>query len=153
MWDQIQQINLTIMMRLDPEEIEFASYLLSLGNGTAKVHPEIGQDVIQIPKQYMVYSSDELIDKVFPQITEGYADKYFVSQRAILTRMHENVDELNEAIVDKFPGEGKTYLCADSAVEEDLHNTYPTDFLNSITLSGMPSHSMTLKVGAPVILL
>ena len=44
------------------------------------------------------------------------------------------------------------YLSADS-VAKDLHNTYPTDFLNSITLSGMPPHSMTLKVGAPVILL
>ena len=98
--------------------------IYSLGNGTAKVHPEIGEDVIQIPKQYMVYSSDELIDKVFPQITEGYTDKYFVSKRAILTPINENVDELNEAIVDKFPGEGKTYLSADSVAEEDLHNTY-----------------------------
>ena len=31
--------------------------------------------------------------------------------------------------------------------------TYPTDFLNSVTLSGMPPHEITLKVGAPVILL
>ena len=53
----------------------------------------------------------------------------------------------------KFPGEGKTYLSADSVAEEDLHNAYPTDFLNSITLSGMPPHSITLKVGAPVMLL
>ena len=53
----------------------------------------------------------------------------------------------------KFPGQGKTYLSADSAAEEDLHDAYPIDFLNSITLSGMPPHSMTLKVRAPVILL
>ena len=53
----------------------------------------------------------------------------------------------------KFPGQGKTYHSADSIAEEDLHNAYPTDFLNSITLSGMPPHSMTLKVGALVILL
>ena len=60
---------------------------------------------------------------------------------------------MNEIIMEKFPGEGKTYLSADTVAEEDLHNTYPTDFLNSITLSGMPPHSMTFKVGAPVILL
>ena len=53
----------------------------------------------------------------------------------------------------RFPGEGKTYLSADTAAEEDLHDAYPTDFLNSLTLFGMPPHSMTLKVGAPVILL
>ena len=34
-----------------------------------------------------------------------------------------------------------------------MANTYPTDFLNSVTLSGMPPHAMTLKVGAPVMLL
>ena len=62
------------------------------------------------------------------------------------------MDNLNESIIKKFPGEGKTYLSADS-VAEDLHNAYPTDFLNSITLSGMPPHSITLKVGAPVMLL
>ena len=55
--------------------------------------------------------------------------------------------------MEKFPGEGKTYLSADTVAEEDLRNAYPTDFLNSITLSGMPPHSMIFKVGAPVILL
>ena len=30
--------------------------------------------------------------------------------------------------------------------------TYPTDFLNSLTLSGLPPHEMELKVGCPVIL-
>ena len=52
-----------------------------------------------------------------------------------------------------FPGESKTYLSGDGIAEEDLHNAYPTDFLNSITPSGMPLHSMTLKVGAPAFLL
>ena len=51
----------------------------------------------------------------------------------------------------KFPRQGKTYLFADSVAEEDLHNAYPTDFFNCITLSGMPPHSMTLNIGAPVI--
>ena len=63
------------------------------------------------------------------------------------------MDRLNETIMEKFPGKGKVYLSADSVAEEDLHNTYPTEFLNFITLSRMPPHSMTLKVGAPVILL
>ena len=79
-------------------------------------------------------------------------DKYFVSHGAILTPLNDNVEKINEVIMAKFPGEGKTSLSADS-VAEDMANTYPTDFLNSVTLSGMPPHAMTLKVGAPVILL
>ena len=80
-------------------------------------------------------------------------DKYFVSRRAILTPKNENVDKINEMIMEKFPGIGHTYLSADTVAENDLQNAYPTEFLNSITLSGMPPHSVTLKVGAPVILL
>ena len=112
------------------------------------MHPEIGEDMVKIPQAYLVDSTDELTDKVFPELENGYMDKYFVSHRAILTPLNDNVDKINEVIMAKFPGEGKTYLSADSVADEDMANTYPTDFLNSITLSGMPSHAMTLKVGA-----
>ena len=78
---------------------------------------------------------------------------YLLTHRAILIPLNDNVDKINEAIMAKFPGEGKTYLSADSVADEDMSNTYPTDFLNSVTLSGMPPHAMTLKVGAPVMLL
>ena len=109
--------------------------------------------MIQIPKEYLVESTEELIDRVFPGFYHGYSDKIFVSHHAILTPINDNVDKINENIMDIFPGEGKTYLSADSVAEEDLHNAYPTDFLNSMTLSGMPPHSMTLKVAASVTLL
>ena len=34
LWSQIQHFHLTINMRVKPEEIDFANYLLTLGNGT-----------------------------------------------------------------------------------------------------------------------
>ena len=140
-------------MRLKPDEVDFVNYLLQLGSGTTPVHPEIGEDMFKIPQAYLVNSTDELIDKVLPQLENGYVDKYFVSHWAILTSLNDNVAKINEVIMAKFPGEGKTYLSADSVADEDMANTYPTDFLNSVTLSGMPPHAMTLKVGAPVMLL
>ena len=136
-------------MRLKPDEVDYPKYLLELGNGTTPVHPEIGEDMVKIPQEYLVDSTDELIDKVFPQLEKGYMDKYFVSHRAICTPLNDNVGKLNEVIMAKFPGEGKT----DSVANEDMVNTYPTDFPNSVTLSGMPPHAMTLNVGAPVMLL
>ena len=64
-------------------------------------------------------------------------DKSFIPQRAILTPLNDNVDKINEVITEKFPGDGKTYLSADSVADKDMANTYPTDFLNSMTLLGM----------------
>ena len=69
---------------------------------------EIGEDMVKIPQDYLVDSTDELIDKVFPELENGYMDKYFVSHRAILTPLNDNVDKINEVIMAKFPGEGKT---------------------------------------------
>ena len=140
-------------MSLKPDEVDFANYLLQLGNETTPVHPEIGEDIVKVPNEYLVHSTDELIDKVFPQLENGYMDKYFISHQVLLTPLNDNVDKLNEVIMAKFPGEGKTYLSADTVADEDMANTYPTDFLNSVTLSGMPPHAMTLKVGVPVMLL
>jgi ATP-dependent DNA helicase PIF1 len=49
-----------------------------------------------------------------------------------------------------------TYLSVDTALDEgdspDYH-LYPQEYLNTLTLSGMPVHSITLKVGCPIILL
>ena len=140
-------------MRVDKDEVDFSSYLLTIGNGIAQKHPEIGEDAVQIPKKYLVDDLETLINRVFPRIHEGYADKYFISRRAILTPINDNVDKINDIIMDKYAGEGRTYLSADTVAEEGMQHAYPTEFLNSITLSVMPPHSMALKVGAPVILL
>ena len=153
LWNDVKQLKLTTNMRVEIDEIDFSSYLLTIGDGTAVVHQQIGQYMIKIPHKHLVDTLDELIEKVFPNIENGYSDKYWIARRAILTPRYESVDKINETIITKFPGQGKSYLSADTVAEEDLQNTYPTDFLNSITLSGMPPHSMTLKVGSPIILL
>ena len=108
---------------MKPDEADFAKYLLELGNGTTPVHSEIGEDMVKVPKQYLIDSTYELVDKVFPQLEKGYMDKSFMSHRAILTPLNDNIDKLNEVIIAKFPGEDKTYLSADSVVNDDMANT------------------------------
>ena len=102
--------------------------------------------------------NDITLGSGFPQSVGNFPTKHqgitlLEVSRAILTPKNENFDKISEVITDKFPGIGHTYLSADSVAEDDLQNAYPTEFLNSITLSGMPPHAMTLKVGAPIILL
>ena len=95
LWNLIQQLQLTINMQVIPEEIEFAEYLLTVGNGTATEYQKVGEDMIQIPEQY---GTEELIEKVFPEVQYGYPHKYFVSHHAILTPINDNVDKLNETL-------------------------------------------------------
>ena len=104
---------------------------------------------------------DNLIDKVYPQIesihnlSEADRRAYF-SERAILAALNSDVDGLNDACLDRLSGDSMTYLSVDTALDEGgnpEYNLYPQEYLNTITLSGMPVHSITLKVGCPIILL
>ena len=140
-------------MRVYGEEVSFSSYLLAIGDGSENVHTDVGEDIIQIPEQYLVKTMEALIEKVFPLVGTCYPDKYFVFRHAIFTPRNDVIDMINEWIIEKFPGAAATYRSADTVAEDDLRNVYPTEFLNSITLSGMPQHPMTLKVGAPGMLL
>ena len=71
--------------------------------------------------------------------------------RSIICPTNKTVDDFNDFVMDKFPGHSREYRSFDS-VETDAH-LYPTEFLNSLSPSGMPPHKMGLKVGCPVMLL
>ena len=60
-----------------------------------------------------------------------------MSTRAILSTKNEHVDKLNTMMIDNFPGESTVFYNFDS-VDDDSHNHYPIDFLNSITPNGLP---------------
>ena len=47
----------------------------------------------------------------------------------------------------------QTFLSADMAIEQEDQSSYPTEYLNKLTPSGLPSHKLTLKVGCPIMLL
>ena len=72
-------------MRVYGEEDSFSSYLLAIDDGSENVHADVGEDIIQIPEQYLVKTKEALIEKVLPLVGTCYPDKSFVSRCAILT--------------------------------------------------------------------
>ncbi|XP_071684979.1 uncharacterized protein [Lolium perenne] len=133
----------------------FSDYLLRVGNGTEET---IGGDYVRLPDEIVIpYTSTEepvnkLIEDVFPSLHENAASGSYMSSRAILSTKNEHVDNLNTKMIERFPGKEKVYYSFDS-VEDDAHNNYPIDYLNSITPNGLPPHLLKLKVNCPVILL
>jgi len=82
-------------------------------------------------------------------------------QKAILTPLNEDVDSINTAIMNRFdlttpngpPAQRRTYHNADSVVQGEQRRVYPIEFLNSLSMSGVPPHTLTLQEGCPMILL
>ncbi len=54
---------------------------------------------------------------------------------------------------DGTPAQRRTYHSADSVVQGEQRKVYLTEFLNSLSMSGVPPHTLTLQEGCPVILL
>ncbi|XP_024965893.1 ATP-dependent DNA helicase PIF1-like [Cynara cardunculus var. scolymus] len=150
----IKKSRLTINMRAltDPW---FSDFLLRVGDG----HEEsVDGNFIRIPDDMAIpYTNknelkDALIDAIFPSLQTCETASDYIISRAILTTKNEHVDEINDQLIEKFCGEEKIYYSLDEA-EDDKNNLYPMEFLNSLTVSGLPPHYLRLKIGCPIILL
>ena len=85
-------------------------------------------------------------------LNENLSDPNYITSRAILSTRNEHVDKINMRMIEKFPGEEIIYHSFDRA-EDDPHNYYPAEFLNSLTPNGLPPHVLKLKINCPIILL
>jgi ATP-dependent DNA helicase PIF1 len=107
---------------------------------------------------------NSLVDEVYSDLghfTDSQSRNEHIIQRAILTPLNEDVDSINTAIMNQFdlttpndtPAQRRTYHNADSVVQGEQRGVYPTEFLNSLSMSGVPPHTLTLQEGCLVILL
>uniref|UniRef100_A0A8I6YAU5 ATP-dependent DNA helicase n=1 Tax=Hordeum vulgare subsp. vulgare TaxID=112509 RepID=A0A8I6YAU5_HORVV len=134
LWEKIRKIRLTRNMRAQTDPW-FSKYLLRIGNGTEET---IGDDYVRLPDDIVIgytpgdASVMKLIEHVFPSLHENASSGAYMSTRAILSTKNDHVDDLNTKMIDRFPGQEKVYYSFDS-VDDDTRNTYPIDYLNSLT--------------------
>jgi ATP-dependent DNA helicase PIF1 len=133
----------------------FAKYLLCIGCGTEEVN---GDGDVHLPDEICVpymgngNELETLIDYIFPSLNENLSNQNYITSRAILSTRNDWVDMINMKMIGHFQGEEIVYHSFDSAVD-DPHNYYPSEFLNTLTPSGLPPHVLRLKIGCPIILL
>lgn len=157
LWRHVKTLKFTTNMRVqlqnDQSAEVFSRQLLDIGNGNVPV--DIVSGHINFPENFCNFteSKEELIEKVFPNIVQNYLNHGWLGERAILAAKNIDVDSLNFTIQSKIAGETMAYNSVDTITNQDDVVNYPTEFLNSLDLPGMPPHNLRLKVGSVIIML
>ncbi|XP_023754072.1 uncharacterized protein LOC111902476 [Lactuca sativa] len=170
LWQHCKVYRLTKNMRLsvgkDQANIEkikdLAIWLLDIGEGKLG-GPNDGKTIIDILDDILINAPDDpigsLIEFVYPLILEKYSNTNYFQERAILAPKNEVVQEINDRLLKKFPGDEVEYLSSDSICESEfVHdqfdaNLYSPGVLNGLKVFGLPNHKLVLKIGVPVMLL
>ncbi|KAL7491042.1 hypothetical protein ACHAWT_000513 [Skeletonema menzelii] len=138
----------------DPEFKEqllwYEKWLLKLGEGTL---PSEHQNIVEIPPAMYRSSKDDVIDCVFDNFEENVGSPEYYQCRAIVAATNEVVNEVNNDLTNRLPGELKKYHSIDTVGDDDNPKAFPTEFLNSLQLSGIADHELLLKVNSVVVLL
>lgn len=102
----------------------------------------------------VVSSLEELIRSVYGDISRiPHQQNSWVCERAILTPKNDQAAAINECILSEIEGNEVVYTSINTVVEQDDATHYPVKFLNSLSASGLPAHTIKLKVGVPIMLL
>jgi ATP-dependent DNA helicase PIF1 len=158
-WPIAHKLKLTINERIrrhasSIEDInDFSNFLMSVGNGEVPIHRDLGAYMIQIPDEF-VFQSDKLEDFInwcYPNI----ANDPDVADKAILTPLNKDADIINHIALNKMSGPVSNHKSIDSVTSDEAGDAmqYPVEYLNTLTMSGMPVHNLELKIGCPLILL
>ncbi|XP_039969466.1 uncharacterized protein LOC120781334, partial [Bactrocera tryoni] len=131
----------------DNDDNNSSQKLLKLGDGKLPSPVAISlQVLLDNELGQIVQSLEILVDTIYPDI-QNLTERNFnwLCSRAIVSPRNESVNEVNKIIMEKVPGEFKSYKSIDTVcnIEDTVH--YPQEFLNSLNPSGLPSHELQLK--------
>jgi len=133
---------------------DYEQWLLDLGEGKLPSESDIeNSNIIQVPSDMCLDDKDDVVDAVFNDFQDNIGNKTYFKSRVILAATNEIVNQVNDDLVEKMPGDLHTFHSIDTVADVDNQTQFPTEFLNSLSLSGMPEHELKLKVNTVVILL
>lgn len=166
-WPHIESLKLIENMRVaqDPQNEEFIQFLLRIGEGREPTVTS-GQhnDYIKIPTQFVFQPvppnpndgpEKQLIRTIYPGLDTAAPTPQVMADRVLLTCLNADVDRMNALATEMMPGESVIYNAIDCIPDEDSADAgiYTPEFLNTLSLNGMPPFKLELKVGQPIILL
>lgn len=99
-----------------------------------------------------------MVKVIYDKLADNLSSNVYFNERAILAPTLDVVNKINDHVISLLPGHVVTYQSADSICKttddnDSFDELYTTEFLNTINCSGMPPHILSLKVGAPIMLI
>ncbi|XP_019184989.1 PREDICTED: uncharacterized protein LOC109179968 [Ipomoea nil] len=140
---------------------QFADWITSIGDWKIG-GPNDGYAEVEIPNHMLLSSDGDHIETIvrstFHMFANGNSDASYLQGRAILAHTLDVVNSVNENMSELHTAESRTYFSCDTVCKADadagiLGDVHTPKFLNGIRASGVPNHSLTLKIGSPVMLL
>jgi hypothetical protein len=160
LWESIEVFRLSKNMRAsdavtvhpDLGNHIFADWLLCLGNNELET---IDEDYIKCPDMMVLPLADTqaMVVAIYLRLHEGQATNEYLCERMILALRNKEVSLINTMVLSYLPSMQVDFLNANFAKDTEVANTYPSEFLNTLEVSGMPSHKLSFKIGALVMLL
>ncbi|XP_052901555.1 uncharacterized protein LOC128309213 [Anopheles moucheti] len=170
LWPLCRSLRLRVNMRVRTapnatrasELQHFANFLLRIGEGRHDTFAGLDRSFAKLPLDMVVPRSanpahdiNALIAQIYPDIARYYRDPTFFSDRAILSPLNVDVTSVNNVVLDRIPEPEQEYRSVDTLVnpEEHEHLQLPSEYLNTLNVSGIPVHRLRLKRFSPVLLL
>ena len=94
-----------------------------------------------------------MIHEVFDNFEAHIGDAEYFQGRALHATNNKIVDEVNDEMVERIPVDLHTFHSNETVGVIDNATMFPTEFLNSLNLFGLPEHKLKLKIDTVVILL
>jgi len=141
-----------IVVHLDLGNHTFADWLLCLGNNKLET---IDEDYIKCPDMMKLLPVDTraMVVAIYPQLHEGQVTNKYLRECVILAPRNKEVSLINVMVLSYLLGAQVDFLSADFTEDMEMANTYPSEFFNTLEVSGMPSHKLSFKIGTLVMLL
>ncbi|XP_060801784.1 uncharacterized protein LOC132902069 [Amyelois transitella] len=156
LWVHVKKFCLTVNMRVqvhnDVQAGQYTAALLKIGEDRMPTDCDglisLGQELCEV-----VNNTECLKNNVYPDLPTNMGNREWLCERAILAPTNQIVNQINEEIMSDLLGDVVEYLSVDNVMDTEQVTSYPIEFLNSLELSGVPSHKLRLKVGVPVLLM
>ncbi|GKA30666.1 DNA helicase, partial [Tanacetum coccineum] len=143
----------------------FAKWILDIGDGKIG-EPDVADanssSWVRIPDAYCILDDNEglhkLISYIYDRQTLQRPTAQQLQQKAIVCPKNETADDINSTVLALVEAESTIYKSSDEALPVgnnggEVEVLYPTEYLNSLRISGFPPHELELKVGAPIMTL